>query len=129
MARFAAFGNIVFEVSYFKVLTFDDFSRKTKANFAEHKILNRKSKLEFTGIEPQEISMTILLDNNFSVDVEGELKKLRQMCEAGEVNFLIIGAESLGQFVIEEVSEKVLHWSGVGIPLVVECQIKFKEYV
>ena len=125
------FGSVVFEVSGQKVLTFDDYSRTVKHRYQTHSILNGKPKLESVGADLIEISLKIKLSAFLNVNPKLELEKLRRMCENAEVNFLIIGSEKIGdnQFVIEEVSEDVKHWTNRGEMLDVDATVKFKEYV
>ena len=127
--KVGAFGNVVFEVSSWKILTFDDFKKTVKHNYAEHKILNGKPILESVGQELIEIAMKILLNRNLGVDVKTEISKLERMCQMAESNFLIIGSESMGLFVIESLEEGVQHFDGAGNFLSVEVAVKFKEYV
>lgn len=126
--KIGAFHNVVFEVSSHKVLTFDNYKRETSHNYAEHKILNAKPKLESVGKKLLEVSLEILLHGNLGVDVNSELSKLRELVENAEVDYLIIGEEVIGKFVIEDMSEDVETWNG-GKPLVVKASVKFKEYV
>lgn len=129
MARIGAFGSLVFEVSNFKILTFDEYGRKTGHNFAEHKIFRGKSKLESIGVSPQEISLEVLFHAGLGTNPENELSKIRKMVEDAQENFLIIGGAVIGQFVIEEMDEEVLQWSGVGTPLIVRAKLRLKEYL
>jgi hypothetical protein len=52
------------------------------------------------------------------------------MCNEAEVNYLIIGAEVIGNclFVIEDVSESVETWGGAGQIISSTVTVKFKEY-
>ena len=130
MARIGAFGEILFEVSSFRVLTFDGYKRKTAHKYATHEVHNRVSILESVGMEPEEISLEILLHNGLGVNPAEELERLREMCRAGQPNYLIIGAEAINgtQFVITELSEDVKVWSAVGTINEAKVQVKFKEY-
>lgn len=130
MARIGAFGDLLFEVSYFKILSFDKWQRTTKHRYATHNIMNYKPKLESVGKDLETISLEILFHTGLGVDPRTETEKLRTMCNNGEVNYLIVGAEVIGNclFVIEEVSEAVEHWSGTGQILTSRVTVKFKEY-
>lgn len=131
MARIGAFGSLVFEVSGHKILTFDDYQRTTKHRYQKHDIMNYKPKLESVGKELEEISLKIIFHRALNVDPRAEVEKLRNMCNNAECNFLIIGAEVIGNclFVIEEVSESVDIWGGVGQIISSSVTVKFKEYV
>ena len=126
-----AFGELVFEVSARRVVTFDSYKRTTKAKYATHEIIGRPPVLEFTGRELEEITLTITLISCLGVTPEEEALKLREMCQRGEPNFLIIGNTVYGEneFVIDDVQESVLHWTGGGNVLTNKLDVTFREYV
>lgn len=126
-----AFGDLVFEVSALRVLTFDGFKRDVKAKYAEHQIIGRPAVLEFVGRELEEISLTIKLISALGVNPAEVELQLREMCHTGEPNFLIIGNMVYGEneFVIEDISESVVRWTGGGEVMTNQLEVKFKEYV
>ena len=125
-----AFGDTVFEVSMLRVITFDGFKRTVKAKYASHEIIGRPAVLEFVGRELEEISLTIKLMANLGVTPEEEALKLREMCQRGEPNFLIIGETVYGEneFVITDVTESINQWAGTNI-MMNQLDLTFKEYV
>ena len=125
-----AFGDTVFEVSMLRVITFDGFKRTVKAKYASHEIIGRPAVLEFVGRELEEVSLTIKLMSNLGVAPEEEALKLREMCQRGEPNFLIIGETVIGEneFVIMDVTESVNQWIGTNI-MVNQLDLNLKEYV
>ena len=126
-----SFGELIFEVSQFRVLNFDDYTRKTSAKFASHDVIGRPPVLEFTGRELEEISLTIKLIRSLGVSPEEETFKLRDICQRGEPNFLILGGIVYGEneFVITDIDEDVKRWIGEVKVLTNELKIKLKEYV
>ena len=125
-----AFGDTVFEVSMLRVITFDGFKRTVKAKYASHEIIGRPAVLEFVGRELEEISLTIKLMANLGVTPEEEALKLREMCQRGEPNFLIIGETVYGEneFVITDVTESINQWAGTNV-MMNQLDLTFKEYV
>lgn len=125
-----AFGDTVFEVSMLRVITFDGFKRTVKAKYASHEIIGRPAVLEFVGRELEEISLTIKLMANLGVTPEEEALKLREMCQQGEPNFLIIGETVYGEneFVIMDVTESINQWAGTNV-MMNQLDVTFKEYV
>ena len=111
-------------------MTFNDYKRKTAHKYTTHDIHNRVGILESVGMEPEEISLEILLHNGLGVNPVEELESLREMCRNGEPNYLIIGAEAINgtYFVITELSEEVKAWSAVGTINEAKVTVKFKEY-
>lgn len=59
-------GDIVFEVSSSKVVTFKDYKRTTKARFQSHDIIGQKPILEYLGPDGEEISFTM----QFSISLD-----------------------------------------------------------
>ena len=126
-----AFGTLIFEVSAQRVITFDNYKRTTKAKYAKHEIIGRPPVSEFVGRELESITLTITLISCLGVTPEEEALKLRDICQRGEPNFLIIGNTVYGEneFVITDVSESVLHWTGGGNVLTNKLDVTFEEYV
>ena len=126
-----SFGETIFEVSAFKVLTFNGYKRTTKAKYATHEVIGRPPVMEFVGRELEEISLTIKLMSNLGVTPELEALNLREMCVNAEPNYLIIGETVYGEneYVITDVSEDVISWTGGGNVLVNKLDVTFKEYV
>ena len=126
-----SFGEVIFEVSNFKFLTFKDFRRKSSANFAEHKVINNPAVLEFLGRDLEKISLSIKLIENLGVNPNEEAQNLRQLLFNGEPNFLIINSQTVGDnpFVITDLSEKISFTNAEGKTLAAELDLTFKEYV
>lgn len=126
-----AYGDLVFEVSNFRVTTFNDFKRSSKAKFAEHNTIGQPPKLEFLHRELETISFEMTLHKSLGADPEEEVKKLREMCETGEANFLIIGNHAYGEneWIIESLSEAVNVWDGEGKIYSSKLDVNLKEYV
>lgn len=125
------FGSLVFEVSNFKVTTFSDFKRSSKAKFAEHETIGQLPKLEFLHRNLDTISFEIIFHKGLGVNPAEEVKKLRDMLNEGESNFLIIGNETYGdnEWIIESLSEAVNIWDGEGKIYSSKLDISLKEYV
>lgn len=126
-----AFGEIVFEVSALKVLTFDNYKRKTSAKYASHEIIGRPAVLEFTGRELEEVTLTIKALSSLGVTSEEVALSFREICQRGEPNYLIIGntVYTGNELVITDVSETVNHWTGGGNVISNTLDVTFKEYI
>jgi phage protein U len=124
-----SYGNVIFEVSRSKVLTFDNFKRVKKANFAQHKIINRKPVLESTGSALDTIDYSIHLNVNIGISPKDELKKLSDIIESGEEQKLIIGGDVIGDFVLIQISEEQKKIDIRGRILIADVTLKLLEYV
>ena len=124
-------GEVVFETSSFKVNTFDDYKRDTKAKYAEHELIGLPGKLEYLHRDLEEISFTMTLHRELGTDPTEETQKLRDSCKEGIADYLIIANHAVGEnpWVIESLSEDVLYFDGEGKVLANKLNIRLKEYV
>lgn len=124
------FGDIVFETSDKKILTFTDFKRTVSANFSEHARIGKKSRLEFNGPENQEVTFKIKILAGHGVKPWKTLHKLVVACEKGEVRTLVIGTHKVGggNYVITKLGAQYDHvWNG-GELVGVSIDVTLKEY-
>jgi len=124
-------GNILFEVSSQKILTFNNLSRSGSGRWAVHDIINRKSLSEFLGPGQEEISFSVRLDASNGVIPRDELAKMRYMRDTGEASVLVIGGEPVtwNLWTLESVKEGHKTHTGNGKLLQVDVDLTLKEYV
>lgn len=122
------FGPVTFEVSVEKTRTFDDFKRSVSAKFEEHAIIGQKAKLEFISPGLDAISFQVIFSAFHGLNPLNEVKQLRQIVQAGEYYPLIIGGETLGNFVIENISEAWKYIDNQGFVLHIAVDLSLKEY-
>lgn len=130
MATVGSLGGITFNVSSRRVLTFDNYSRQGNAKTAEHEIIGEKSNMEYTGLEPDEISFDIELFSQLNVTPETQLKKLRKMRDTGQAVSFILGSQPVSQnkWIITSLAEKPEYWKKHGKMQVVAASVTLKEY-
>lgn len=130
-APIGAFGDLVFEVSIEKVLTYDDYKRESKSRYAKHDLINQTSVLEWLGTELEEISFKMTFTVSLNVNPAEETEKVRQMCLDGVADYLVLGNTIIGDnlWIIESVSEAAVAWDNSGNILVSTVDVKMKEYV
>lgn len=126
-----ALGDIAFEVSVFKILTFDKFKRSGKGRWTEHNVIGEKPKLEFLGPSLEEISLDIHLNSLFKVDPEAELQRLREYRDTGEILTFVIGNRVVGKgkYAVMSVDETHKAHSPKGKLIKADASINLKEYV
>lgn len=90
------FGEIVFQTSDKKILSFRDLKLNVSSSWGEHKRNGRKSEWEFLGPNAEKISFVIVLDANFGVDPRSVIEKLTEYVEGGKINTLVIGGKKVG---------------------------------
>lgn len=110
-----------------RVLSFSNFQRRTRARYARHELINKKSVLEKVGDEPDQITLEIKLIKDLGVKPEEEAELLRGYVRDGHEDTLIIGSEVLGSFVITELSEARQYVDCFGRTQVMELNLTFEE--
>jgi len=124
-----SFGNLVFETSSKKLLTFDNFKRKGFAVFAEHAVLDKKPRLEHTGSGLDEISFTVRLDAALGLNPAEELNKIREVLAKGDEQKLIFNGKVLGDFALTDLDEDWTVVDNKGRLIVAVIALTIKEFV
>ncbi len=124
-------GCVIFEVSEDSIKTFQDLSFSRQANYTEHKIINSKGLLEFTGLNAVTCSLKIILDASLGLIPAEELKTLRDMLNNHEAVAFILGGEVQGQglWVIESMNETLELITNNGEIFRASVNLSLKEYL
>ena len=124
-------GEVVFEVSTERVRTFSDFQIQRSAKFSEHAIHGRKGLLEFTGLAPASMSLSIRLDAGLGVNPKEELNTLHDVLTKHQAVPFILDGEPQGDglWVLEGLDEKHEIVDNHGASIAVEVSLKLKEYI
>lgn len=130
MATLGSFGDIVFEVSTKKVLTFNEFERTNSPRWNMHNTLQNKPQAEFEGPGSDEISFSILLKSELGVNPEKEAAKLRTFADTGKKAPFIRGNKpiSTNMWAIQKVTEIHRNIDNLGNVLTIQLQIDLLEY-
>lgn len=101
------FGDVIFETSDKRILNFSKFKISSASRYAEHKVIQRKPKLEYVGPGLDKVSFTINLNGNFGVKPIDEMIRWITMSNEGQAHTLVIGSSPIGsdKWVIETVTE------------------------
>lgn len=101
------FGDIVFETSDQKILTFSDFSRDSAARWNTHDVIGRKPTSEYVGPGLDSISFTVNLSGNHGVKPREEMEKWLMKENTGVAEILVIGNKVIGndRWVVKSVSQ------------------------
>ena len=121
-------GYYVFITSSFYTKTYNSYSRKSSANWLEHKVIGEKGKLQFDGLNLEEISFNIHLNRFFNVNISLEKKILYEYMKQGRVLRLILGGRKIGNYVITSISEEPKAYSAIGAISKMDLKIELKEY-
>lgn len=131
MAILGALGDIVFEVSAETVRTLDDMTWSGKARYVAHQRHGGNALTEFTGLDPDEISFTMVLSAFHGVNPMTELVKLWTYERNGKPVPLVIGDKAYGKFKwsITDHSAKHKVFTPSGTLAVAEVSVNLLEYL
>lgn len=123
-----SFGPVPFEVSDREILTVSDLKRTRSAEFAVHKVVDGRARLQFCGVGLAEVSFTVTLHRSFTDPVR-RIADFDAVLEAGNSHALMIGGRRLGDFVLERMSETArIFVPGSGALLEAQLNLTLKEY-
>ncbi|WP_458412784.1 phage tail protein [Schinkia sp. CFF1] len=130
MAKIGVFGDVVFEVSSKKVMTFSGFKRSGSGRWADHERIGMKPISEFIGPGKEEISFTVQLNACLGVNPQLELDKLRRIRDKGETRGIIIGEDFISKslWTLEAIQETHKTYDANGQLLVADVELTIKEY-
>ena len=126
-----SWGNLIFEVSGWRVLTFSELTQESSGRWIEHDTLNSAPLSEFLGPGLDKVSLKIVFSRMLGVDPKESYEILREHVRKGE-NFPLIldGAPlSMNMWLIENISSAAETFAGkTGKILQSEVTVNFKEY-
>lgn len=123
--QFAQLGDIVFEL----ITYMDGADHKVSANYAEHALIERKPRLQWTGDNLDEMTIKLSFHAAFC-QPEAEMMRLRNAVRAHEVMpFVYDNGHIVGDYVLLELCQTVEHAMTDGTAISASCQLTMKEYV
>lgn len=130
MATVGSLGAIKFNVSSNRVFTFSNYKRSGSAKVADHEIIAGKTNLEFTGLEPEQISFDVQLVSQLGISPETQYEKLCKMRDTGEVVNFMLGSKpvSNNKWIVVSAEQQVDHWKSRGKISVANVSITLREY-
>lgn len=131
LAVIGSFGDVVFEVTPSKILSFNDLEKKNKSRWHEHEIHGKKAKMEFEGAGLVDLNYRLLLRVENGINPMIEIAKLEKMNDGGMAAQFILGSKPItpNKFVITELSETLKNIDSQGNVLTAEVTVSLKEYV
>lgn len=125
------YGDIVFETSDSRILTFQDFERSSSSRWATHDVMGRKPASEFIGPNLDTITFTVTLNGKSGVKPREEMDRWLIKARSGTAEVLVIGNKGLGldKWVVKSVSQM---WNVVlnrGEVFSGSVDIELEEYV
>lgn len=123
-------GDAVFSVSNETVQTISNLSWKISVNYATHKMHGRKSLLEYTGQEPDEIEFEAMVSAALGVNPMEMLERLREIAESHTAVKFVLGTEVIGtNWVITDLELSAEQFFQDGAITMATIKIKIEESV
>lgn len=131
MPSIGTLGDIVFETSRERIRTFHDMAYQGNANYAVHARHGAAGLAEFTGRDPEKMSMEITLSRMFGVDPEKEIDEIVKAMREKKTLTLVLGGKVRGEYkwVIEGYSVKANHFDRNGNILDADVSLDLLEYL
>lgn len=122
-------GDVLFYVNDGEVRTIKEASWRQKANYSTHKILGKRTLLEYTGMDASEISLTVTVSVFLGSDPLISISAVSTLLESGDVVPLILGTDVIGTgWVVTDLETKMNYFGKDGTLYQAELTIKIKEY-
>jgi len=124
-------GDIVFEVSSRTIMTINKFSRSKSATFQTHSVHLRTGLLEFTGSEPESISMSIKISMYLGADPTYVYSKIAEYQTNGTAVSLVIGNEIYGSYkwVVSKCKATYNYYDKFGNVTDMDVSLTLTEYI
>ena len=121
-------GDIAFEASANKVLTWRDARRNGSARWAKHDVFAKKPVLEFIGPDLEQFRLSVRLDMALGVVPRDELHRMRLARDTGAVLQFTVGGQLVGDFVIKDISESLNVIDSKGVLILAVAELSLEEY-
>ncbi len=124
------FGSLRFNVSYNKILTFDDMRLTSALKLTEHDVPGWKGRVEVTGEELDEVTLHIILMASEGVRPRSKYQTIRSMMRNREAQYLIIGNKAVmdRRCIISKIESEWKDILNQGKVARIELDVTFKEY-
>ena len=123
-------GGVVFAVSDNQVQSFKKYEVSGSAKIAGHDLHLTKQRLEFTGSDPDKVSITILLAKVLGSSPAAEIAKIKAYTDSGAVVRLQIGRSGPGngRWMIDSYKATITETDRNGTPTCADVTLSLQEY-
>jgi phage protein U len=132
MAVIGSFGDIVFQVSRQKALSFEGLQHEAGARINSAEVIGREPVIEFLGPESESISMVIRLASELGVKPREEYERLYQHMRSGKASTFVLGGRPMGgsriKWMIEKLSADHTQFAGNGVPRWIDVSVNLRRY-
>lgn len=130
MAVIGTLGDVVFSASRRTVRTISGLKYESKASYTNHARHLKTALAEFTGLEAESISFTVLLSVYLGVDPKRSAERLREYLTEGLSFYFILGTARVGNYkwVITKLSQSDYRIDNKGNVLAVKVNVTLNSY-
>ncbi|MEO1750728.1 phage tail protein [Thiofaba sp. EF100] len=125
MSLYAVLDDIELEI----IAWLDGLEMRFAADYATQGLIGRKSLIQHTGYQPDEVTIDALLHASWCNPADEVARLKAAMDEARPLAFVLGTGEYRGVFVIERLEVTTRQTDGYGAVISFECRISLKEYI
>jgi len=131
MPNIGTLGDVAFETSREKIRTFHDMRFQGGANYAVHARHGSAGLAEWTGRDPEKMTMEITLSTALGVDPEKEIEEIVKAMREKKTMTLVLGGKVRGEYkwVIESYSVEANHFDRDGNMIEAVISLELLEYL
>lgn len=124
----ATLGKFVFFSDSDKLIGLNGFTRTASASYANHDVINGKTKLEFAGLPSDSIVLNAVLRVDLGINPVEQIAILDEMRANGETSRLIVGNVVYGNFQIARTTTTPVEYIENGLLASANVEIELLEY-
>ena len=91
-----SFGDIIFETTDKRILTFSDFRRSAASRYSDHEVIGQKPISEYNGPGLDGVTFVAKVKRSLGVDPDKILNLLMKYNREGHAYPLVIGSKTIG---------------------------------
>ncbi len=125
-----SFGELIFQVSAQKILTFDSLTVQTEARWTEHERHLQNPLPEYQGVQNDKITLPVYLSAFAGTNPAEEIGKIQSMIKTGTPHYLVIGTAAYGnvRWVIQKAKIDMQRYDNDGNLLEASVSMTLFEY-
>ena len=128
--KVGSIGGVAFNVDSKNASILRDYQRSVSANYAVHNLIGQTGVMEFTGVNPTEVSFVLKLSAFLGINPGQQLQKIEEMAKNGQKVTLTIGTSVIGEkWAILSVASKAEFYDREGDVTSYEVTVSLKECV
>lgn len=126
-----SYGDVIFEASDKRILTYKNFRRDSASRFSDHEVIGQKPTSEYIGPGNDSVSFEVTLNSKLGVDPDELIALFIKYNREGHAYPLVIGPKTLGvdKWRMSSLGESVTTQGPKGEVVSATLEITLIEYV